>query len=82
MGPDGGRGAEVFGFVACNREWLESMSDENSYIPKFDVVEDISFKAVDRAVELTCAAVPHGSRDEVSQKLAELMDWEFEGYVW
>ncbi len=57
------------------------MSDENSYIPKFVVVEDISFKAVDRAVELICAAVPHGSRDEVSQKLAELMDWEFEGYV-
>jgi len=81
IGPDGGQGAGLFGFVACNREWLESMSDENSYISKFVVVKEISFKAVERAAELVCAAVPHGDWDEVSQKLAELVDWEFEGYV-
>lgn len=81
IGPDDAKGAEFFGFTACNREWLERMVEEGQILPKLLVVSDVSCEAVKRAVELVCAAVPHGSWDEVAHRLAEVMDWEFEGYV-
>jgi immunity protein 8 of polymorphic toxin system len=81
IGPDDAQGAEIFGFTACNREWLERMTEKNQSLPKLVVLSDVSFEAVERAVELVCAAVPHGSWDEVAHKLAEVMDWEFDGYV-
>ncbi|WP_459047425.1 Imm8 family immunity protein [Stenotrophomonas sp. PSU_St99] len=81
IGADDGRGAYLFGFTACNREWLESMIEEGRSIPKFVVVNVVSLEAVERAVELVCGAVPDGSWEEVARKLAEVMDWEFEGYV-
>lgn len=81
IGPDDAKGAELFGFTACNREWLECMVEEGQILPKFLVVSDVSCEAVELAVEHVCGAVPHGSWDEVARKLAEVMDWEFDGYV-
>jgi len=81
IGPDDAKGAELFGFTACNREWAECMVEEGQVLPKLLVVNDVSFEEVERAVELVCAAVPQGSWDEVARKLAEVMDWEFDGYV-
>jgi len=81
IGTDDRRGADLFGFTACNREWLESMIEEGRSIQKFVVINFVSLEAVERAVELVCSAVPDGSWEEVARKLAEVMDWEFEGYV-
>lgn len=81
IGPDDAQGAEIFGFTACNREWLERMTEKKQSLPKLVVISDVSFEAVERAAEFVCAAVPHGSWDEVARKLAEVMDWEFDGYV-
>ena len=81
IGPDDVGGAEVFGFTACNREWLERMIENNQDLPKLIIVNDVSLDAVERATEIVCAAVPPGSWEEISQKLAEVMDWEFDGYV-
>ncbi len=81
IGADDSRGADLFGFTACNHEWLGSMIEDGRSIPKFVVVNDVSLEAVERAVELVCGAVPDGRWEEVAHKLAELMDWEFEGYV-
>ncbi|HIE1101147.1 MULTISPECIES: Imm8 family immunity protein [Stenotrophomonas] len=81
IGADDSPGADLFGFTACNREWLESMVEKDHSIPKFVVVNDVSLEAVERAVELVCGAVPDGRWEEVARKLAEVMDWEFEGYV-
>ncbi|AWH16928.1 hypothetical protein C1922_06145 [Stenotrophomonas sp. ZAC14D2_NAIMI4_7] len=63
------------------REWLERMEDEGKSIPKLVIVDDVSFEAVERAVLRVCATVPDGTWAEMASKLAEMMDWEFEGYV-
>lgn len=81
IGPDDADGAEVFGFTACNREWLDWMIESNGDLPKFIVLDDVNFGAVERAAEIACAAVPQGSWEDVSRKLAETMDWEFDGYI-
>ncbi|AWH28505.1 MULTISPECIES: Imm8 family immunity protein [Stenotrophomonas] len=81
IGPDDSHGADLFGFTACNREWLERMEDEGKSIPKLVIVDEVSFEAVERAVLRVCATVPDGTWAEMASKLAEMMDWEFEGYV-
>lgn len=57
------------------------MEDEGKFIPKPVIVDDVSFEAVERAVQLVCAAVPDGTWAEMASTLAGMMDWEFEGYV-
>lgn len=79
IGDQGVPGADIFFVDVCNPQWAEEhlYSDGAMYHPTVLIVQRIDEKSIREKVEEKFLSCEYGSFDELVNRAAPLMRWEF-----
>ncbi|UTW56755.1 Imm8 family immunity protein [Kordiimonas sp. SCSIO 12610] len=82
IGPEHGKGAEMFTFQVCSPKWLEHSLKSNDFIidKNLIIIEKFDWQLIETAIKKLIARFECDTWEELAKEIDRYGEWEFHNY--